>query len=90
MMEPIEKNGCFNILRMESTSPWLKMGHLNNRQGLIMQLRAGLGGVFKRHFGSEITDQVFDRVYEKNGELVHQIESRCKEGTQLFIALKCK
>ncbi|KAM1085013.1 hypothetical protein ACFX13_011007 [Malus domestica] len=90
MMEVIERNGCFSIARIESTSPWSKAGHMINGPGLTMQLRAGMEGVFKTHFGTEITDQMFDRVYEKSGELIHKIESSCKEGTQLFLALKRK
>lgn len=89
-MEVIEGNGCFSIARIESASPWLKTAHMINGPGLTMQLRAGMEGVFKTHFGTKITDQVFDRAYEKSGELIRKLESSCKEGTQLFLALKRK
>ncbi|KAM5566438.1 loganic acid O-methyltransferase-like [Rosa sericea] len=93
MGELVERNGCFSIERMESTSPWLDSKHSNSNYGktLSMSLRAGMEGVVKSHFGSEITDQLFNRLCDQSGQLIHQLqESCCREGTQLFVALKRK
>ncbi|KAI5353489.1 PREDICTED: probable [Prunus dulcis] len=92
MAELVERNGSFSIVKMESTSPWLKVGHIvnNTPQKLARELRAGMEGVFKTHFGSDIVNQVFDRLNDKSGQLINQLESSHRQGTQLFLALKRK
>ncbi|XP_004297752.1 PREDICTED: probable S-adenosylmethionine-dependent methyltransferase At5g37990-like [Fragaria vesca subsp. vesca] len=91
MGELVERNGRFHIEQMESTSPWLEIKHSNSDYGktLSMSLRAGMEGVLRSHFGSEITNQLFNRLCDQSGQLTRQLqESCCREGTQLFVALK--
>ncbi|KAA8542773.1 hypothetical protein F0562_023925 [Nyssa sinensis] len=55
----IEKTECFDIARVEEM-------HRNNIPLLTMQeFRAGLEGIIKSHFGSEILDELFDRYSKK-------------------------
>jgi hypothetical protein len=57
-------------------------------QAFTMHLRAGLEGVISKHFGVEIIDELFDRFCKKHEEFSSFLESKYKEVTQLFIALK--
>ncbi|KAJ9135697.1 hypothetical protein P3X46_032849 [Hevea brasiliensis] len=89
MIELVERNGSFKIERMELFDPVpgneaqiLRSGH-----AWKMHFRAGLEGVFSKHFASETIDELFDRFPNKAAE---KLKATLTETTLLFIALKRK
>lgn len=88
MIEVVGRNGCFSVETMEITDPMSKMGGTIDVKGLIMHLRAGMEGIFTKHFGSEVIDEFFRRSFERSAELSQSLESCYKQGTQLFVVLK--
>ncbi|KAF2305636.1 hypothetical protein GH714_007166 [Hevea brasiliensis] len=89
MIELVERNGSFKIERMELFDPVpgneaqiLRSGH-----AWKMHFRAGLEGVFSKHFASETIDELFDRFPNKAAE---KLKATSTETTLLFIALKRK
>lgn len=89
MTEVVERNGCFAIETIEITNPLTKHQSTVNWLHLTTTtLRAAVEGVFAKHFGSEIIDEFFERVYQKTIQFSAELESSSKEDTQLFIVLK--
>uniref|UniRef100_A0A5B7AEZ5 S-adenosylmethionine-dependent methyltransferase n=1 Tax=Davidia involucrata TaxID=16924 RepID=A0A5B7AEZ5_DAVIN len=89
----VERNGCFSIERMKLTNPRSKIDGPFDAQKLIMHLRAGMEGIFTKHFGHEIVAEMFERTLQRSAELSHQLESlesSYMKGTQLFLVLKRK
>ena len=84
----IEGNGYFSIERMELTNPatWLK-GPVDIRTW-IMHVRAAMEGMFIKHFGREIMDEMFERLIAKLSHFSAHLESRSQEKVQLFLVLK--
>lgn len=84
----IEGNGYFSIERMELTNPatWLK-GPVDIRTW-IMHVRAAMEGMFMKHFGREIMDEMFERLISNLADHSVQLESRCGQKGQLFVVLK--
>ncbi|KAF9597683.1 hypothetical protein IFM89_021161 [Coptis chinensis] len=60
MEDLVEINGCFTI---EDMAPLIHMA--SDAEKCSKHLRAGMEGVFKEHFGSEIMDELFDRLTRK-------------------------
>ncbi|XP_057993318.1 loganic acid O-methyltransferase isoform X1 [Hevea brasiliensis] len=90
MTKLIERNACFSIERMELTdpAPWLD-GPVNMREWVV-HVRAAMEELFSKHFGREIVGEIFDRLIKELTDHSHQLESKYKEKTLLFIALKRK
>ncbi|KAA8529781.1 hypothetical protein F0562_034119 [Nyssa sinensis] len=86
----VERNGCFSVERMELTDPTSKIDGPVDARKLIMHLRAGMEGVFSKHFGHEIVAEMFERSLGKSAKLSSLLESSCMKGTQLFLVLKRK
>lgn len=61
----IETNGSFDIERMERLARDTARATTPTVQMLVLHLRAAWEGLIKKHFGSEIIDQLFNRVAEK-------------------------
>ncbi|KAG8637564.1 loganic acid O-methyltransferase isoform X2 [Manihot esculenta] len=90
MTELIERNGCFSIERMELTdpAPWLN-GPVNIPEWVV-HVRAAMQALFIKHFGREIVDEIFHRLIKKLTDHSHQLESKQRDKTLLFVALKRK
>ncbi|GFZ21294.1 S-adenosyl-L-methionine-dependent methyltransferases superfamily protein [Actinidia rufa] len=91
MTQLVQSNGCFSIESMELTDPLSKIVCPLNIRALVMHLRAVLEGIFTKHFGSEIIDELFERTLDKFAEFSSLFESCCgQQDTQLFLVLKRK
>ncbi|XP_059653335.1 loganic acid O-methyltransferase-like [Cornus florida] len=86
----VEENGCFSIERMQMMDPRSKMNAPLDAHTFIMHLRAGMEGVFTKHFGSEIVGEMFDRVSQKSAEFSCLLDKGYKEKNQVFFVLKHK
>ncbi|CAN6550043.1 unnamed protein product [Malus baccata var. baccata] len=91
MEEIVEKNGCFKIERMESSNPaaWLQNRPVDIPT-LVKHVRAAVEGMFARHFGSEVMDEMFGRVTDKLLDISDLVNSRRDEKSQLLAVLKRK
>ncbi|CAK7326825.1 unnamed protein product [Dovyalis caffra] len=95
MMELIQRNGSFNIEKMELTTVAKGESTFENYspytvQMLKMHMRAGLEEIISKHFGTEIIDDLFDRYAIKLENLFHRLQSGKGKGTQMFVILKRK
>ena len=90
MTQLVQSNGCFSIESMELTDPLSKMDGPLNIRAVVMHFRAGLEGIFTKHFGSEIIDELFERTLDKSTDFSSRFESSCSKDTQLFLVLKHK
>lgn len=86
----IERNGKFNIERMELAhpAPWLK-GPVNIPEW-VQHIRAATEGIFVEHFGRENIDQIFYGTIKKLTERSELLESRLGDKTLLLVVLKRK
>ncbi|KAM1608206.1 hypothetical protein ACFX13_020817 [Malus domestica] len=91
MEEILEKNGCFKIERMESTNPaaYLKGGPVDI-PAWVTNVRAAMEGMFAKHFGSEVMEEMFGRLTDKLVDIADLINSRCEVKSQLLAVLKRK
>ncbi|KAJ6951518.1 squalene monooxygenase [Populus alba x Populus x berolinensis] len=92
MMELVQKNGCFDIEKMELTSPGVLHESMTNTssmgKAIVMHVRAGMERMLIQHFGSEIIDELFNRYAKKFEEFPHHVQPSKK--VQLFVVLKRK
>ncbi|KAH0990899.1 hypothetical protein GBA52_002382 [Prunus armeniaca] len=86
----VEKNGCFEIERMELTNPAAWMKGPVDIPSLVTHVRAAMEGMFSRHFGSQVMDELFGRLTHKLLDISDLINSTCQEKVQLFAVLKRK
>ncbi|MCD7472861.1 hypothetical protein HAX54_014265 [Datura stramonium] len=87
MIRVVEKNGCFSIEKMEVTCPQSSI----DAKSFISHLRSGLEGIFTKHFGSKIVDEMFERNLEKSEEISTWLKDEYyKTMRQLFLVLKRK
>ncbi|KAH8481233.1 hypothetical protein H0E87_031692, partial [Populus deltoides] len=88
MMELVQKNGCFDIEKMELTSPGVHASMTNTSsmgKAIVMHVRAGMERMLIQHFGSEIIDELFNRYAKKFEEFpLHVLPSK---KVQLFVVL---
>lgn len=91
MEEIVEKNGCFRIERMELTNPaaYLKGGPVDIPVW-VTNVRAATEGMFAKHFGSEVMEEMFGRLTNKLVDIAELINSRCEVKSQLLTVLKRK
>ncbi|KAH6755615.1 hypothetical protein C2S53_011182, partial [Perilla frutescens var. hirtella] len=92
MRRVIEKNGCFEIVKLE-------LGNLKGKdrdgytdaESVIMHLRAALEGTFGNHFGNQIADQLFLRAMQQKLHFAHILQSfDFVAAHNFFVALKRK
>ncbi|OVA14239.1 SAM dependent carboxyl methyltransferase [Macleaya cordata] len=81
----VEKNGCFSIEKMEAVVRQGSGGQ-GGANRTSTHIRAGMEGIIKEHFGSEILDELFDRYSKKLADSQSLLESG--KTLQLFILLK--
>jgi hypothetical protein len=89
-MAVIERNGRFSI---ESIQVLGTQDKQINVQLLTLTLRAALGGVFEKHFGTDIVDEVFDRYPKKlaNTPISFNLNENQKSSVfSVCVILKCK
>ncbi|XP_059646915.1 loganic acid O-methyltransferase-like isoform X2 [Cornus florida] len=87
----VERNACFSIERMEMMRPRSNTDIAIDAQTLIMHLRAGMEGVFTKHFGREIVDEMFERAFQKSpAEFSRLLDLSSTLNSLLFLALKRK
>ncbi|OWM90732.1 hypothetical protein CDL15_Pgr021037 [Punica granatum] len=90
MTELVNANGCFSIERMELTASSSKSRGKISGQAVVMHLRAGLEGIFSKHFGTAVIDELFDRSVKKAKEFAARLDSISKESLLLLVILKRK
>ncbi|CAL5400061.1 unnamed protein product [Camellia sinensis] len=88
MTKLVERNGCFSIERMEVSDTRPKNDGPPNLPAILMHYRVILKGIFTKHFGSKIFDELLERTLNKSTEISSILESSCVKGTQLFLVLK--
>ncbi|KAL7163420.1 hypothetical protein ACSBR2_039512 [Camellia fascicularis] len=89
MVKLVEMNACFSIEKIEMTTPLLRIDEPINMDTCTTHVRAGNEKLIAEYFGNEIMDELFDRFYQKVAKL-SMVDSKYKENTLLFIALKRK
>ncbi|KAL6970026.1 gibberellin A4 carboxyl methyltransferase [Sarracenia purpurea var. burkii] len=90
MKHLIETNGCFSIGRMELYDPLSNIDGSVSTLTMIMSIRAVIEGNLTEHFGSEIIDELFQRIVKRSVEISSWSESYDTKETQLFLVLKRK
>ena len=89
MTELVQKNGCFDIEKMELTSPGVLHESMTDTssmgKAIVMHVRAGMERMLIQHFGSEIIDELFNRYAQKFEEFPHHVLPSKK--VQLFVVL---
>lgn len=87
MTKVVNKNKHFSIEKMELTNPKSNI----DAKSFIIHIRAGFEEMFNKHFGSKITNEIFERTLEKNEEISAWLKDEYQKTTrQLFLVLKCK
>ncbi|XP_059441028.1 loganic acid O-methyltransferase-like [Corylus avellana] len=89
LMAIIERNGRFSIEGIQE----LGQDKQVSIELLTLTLRAALGGVFEKHFGNDIVDEVFDRYPKKlaNTPIFLNLNENQKAFVfSLSVILKCK
>ncbi|KAF8021164.1 hypothetical protein BT93_G1559 [Corymbia citriodora subsp. variegata] len=86
----IERNGCFSIERMDLAPFDKKTDGLTAAHACMLHVRAGVEGLIGKHFGSEIVDELFDRLLKKAKESSDRLSLAFLHGCQLFVVLKRK
>lgn len=87
MRRVVEKNGCFEIVRMEHGGARGSM----DIESAIMHLRACSEGTMAKHFGNEIVKELFERAIQQKLNYAHiLVTSGVQNADQLFAALKRK
>lgn len=82
----IAKNGKFSIERMElSTLPPLVDIPL-----CVAIVRSTMDGIFTKHFGSEIANEIFKRFHEKLINYSDQLQAVVSAGINIILVLKRK
>ncbi|XP_027361372.1 farnesoic acid carboxyl-O-methyltransferase-like [Abrus precatorius] len=89
MTKLIEMNSRFSIERMELTNPapWLK----STAQVIpewIIHVRAAMEAIFIRHFGNEVTHEMFQRLTKHMLDKSEMLEAKYRDKIQFFVVLK--
>ncbi|KAM3324696.1 loganic acid O-methyltransferase [Capsicum chacoense] len=90
MTKVVEKNGCFNIEKVELTYPKSKLVDEADAKTIMINLRAILEGVLSNHFGCKIAEEACTRTILKSDEISTWMKANYERSCQLFIALKRK
>lgn len=75
---------------LELTNPASKLECLIDWKVCTMNCRAGFEGMFSKHFGSEIINELFYGLHKKTIEFFDKLKSSYMEKTKLFVVLKRK
>ncbi|XP_043703613.1 loganic acid O-methyltransferase-like [Telopea speciosissima] len=85
--ELLGRNRCFNIERFELVTRTRDVA-VTNAPAVTKHTRAITEEMIKQHFGSEIIDELYDRVFHKLEEFPQFLDAIFKRSTQLFVVLK--
>ncbi|KAJ8760475.1 hypothetical protein K2173_015142 [Erythroxylum novogranatense] len=88
MTEIIERNRYFSIERMDSTITTSPSYDRSSGHIFMTCLRAGMEDFISKHFGVTIIDELFDRFWEKIDNMIHTMQSKNCQGSQLAVFLK--
>nr|AGW52136.1 DDM [Populus tomentosa] len=88
MTEIVERNGFFNIERMELNDPaaWLKR-RINIPEWAV-HVKAAMEESSRQHFGGEVLDELFDRLTKNLIKFSDELELKYREKTLLLVVLK--
>ncbi|XP_060196429.1 loganic acid O-methyltransferase-like [Lycium barbarum] len=87
MTKVVKKNGNFSIERIELTYAQFN----SDAKSFIGHVRAGLEGIFTKHFGSKVVEEIFERTLGKSEEISAWLKAEFyKTARQLFLVLKRK
>ncbi|XP_057804899.1 loganic acid O-methyltransferase-like [Salvia miltiorrhiza] len=84
--EVIKENGSFSMERGELTNSRSNV----SARAMINHVRAGLEGMFTRHFGESVMEKVFAKALAKADEASEEVEASLRDSSQLFYVLKRK
>ncbi|KAK8522762.1 hypothetical protein V6N13_115716 [Hibiscus sabdariffa] len=88
MEAAVEKNGQFGIEILELTSnPDALADGRVDMEAWVSHVRAANEGMFVKHFGDDVIDEMFDRVTKKLFMFSEQVNSAYKDLTQLLVVL---
>ncbi|XP_055815382.1 loganic acid O-methyltransferase-like [Solanum dulcamara] len=90
MTKVVNKSGYFSIEKIEIIESQLKILAEADAKSLIIHLRATLEGIFTKHFGAKISDEMFARTMDKCEEISSWMKVEYKKASQLFVVLKRK
>lgn len=90
MTKVVNKNGYFSIEKMEIIESQSKILAEADAKSLMIHLRATLEGIFTKHFGVKITNEMFARIMDKCEEISSWMKVEYKKASQLFVVLKHK
>lgn len=82
----IEKNGKFNIERVEQPT----LSPLLDALLCVSIIRSSMEGLFTKHFGRGIVDEMFPRFHEKLVSHVDQLQATTSTGVNILLVLKRK
>ncbi|KAF8398921.1 hypothetical protein HHK36_014786 [Tetracentron sinense] len=82
----VERNGCFSIMKLYLADSSMK----HKAQSVTIHARAGMEGLVREHFGSEIIDELFNQYCAKLEEYSFIFDSDYLKENQLFVILKRK
>ncbi|GFP95945.1 probable S-adenosylmethionine-dependent methyltransferase at5g38780 [Phtheirospermum japonicum] len=89
MTRLVQKNGCFDIVKMELRNARPNPQALIDIEGAIMHVRAFTEGTIANHLGTQIVDQLFIRAFKQKTKFTHMLHSSAIQiGSQLFAVLK--
>ncbi|KAF5750094.1 S-adenosylmethionine-dependent methyltransferase [Tripterygium wilfordii] len=90
MLGLVERNGEFNIERLELADPTPRLDDPVDMEAWTLHVRAAMDGMFMNHFKIEVVDEMFERLIGKLDELSPLVESCKKDAAQLFVVLTRK
>lgn len=90
MTKVVNKSGYFSIEKIEIIESQSKILAEADAKSLIIHLRATLEGIFTKHFGANISDEMFARTMDKCEEISSWMKVEYKKASQLFVILKRK
>lgn len=88
MKKLIKYDGCFNIERIEAIN--IEIDGSVNAHSIIKIMRAVSQGPFAKHFGSEATEKMFEKAFDKCEEISKILLSAYSNSPFLFVVLKRK
>lgn len=91
MRRVVEKNGCFEIVKMEIRNARPNLEAPIDMESAVMHLRALAESTIANHLGTGIVDQLFTRAIQQKTKFSHMLySSGIHIGSQLFAVLKRK
>ncbi|OMO72393.1 SAM dependent carboxyl methyltransferase [Corchorus olitorius] len=88
--ELVERNGCFTIEGLEFMDLRTEADSKIDARASAMHMRAGFENIISKHFGSDVSNDLFDRHLEKVKESFDSVLSNFIGGSQLSVVLKRK